>query len=142
MIIDFPPINYPPRAQVGDMVYYRSPVNRFAVKRSVIVEISQDYQYYKQVMANGDIVSKQSNLCYDNTTFETFENALSHIMATLTENINRRQSSIDTLVHEQQLQQRILNLMHKLHPDIKPKRHDFKMPLSQEELMGLFCLDE
>ena len=142
MIIDFPSINYPPRAQVGDKVYYRSPVNRNAVKRSVVVEIRQGNQYYEQVMSNGDIIKKPSNLCYDNTTFETLENALSHIMATLTESINRRQSSIDTLVHEQQLQQRILNLMHKRYPNIKPQRHDSKLPLSPEELMGLFCMDE
>ena len=35
MRISIPQPNYPPRAQVGETVYYRSPVNRYAVKRSV-----------------------------------------------------------------------------------------------------------
>lgn len=128
-------INYLPRARVGDTVYYRSPVNRYAVKRSVVVEIclNNTAHRYEQVMQNGDIVTKCVGLIYDNSTFHSLESAISHIMATLIKRINSNQISIDTLIHEQNKQQRILNLMLKRHPCIKPKRYNYPLPLSLDE---------
>ena len=133
-------INYPPRAQVGDTVYYRSPVNRYAVKRSVVTEIRLNTreQHYEQVMHNGDIVTKRAGLIYDNSTFPSLENAISHIMATLVERVNSNKVSIDSLIHEQHKLQRVLDMMRKQHPGIKPQRHDYDVPMSTEELEGLF----
>lgn len=132
--------NYPPRAKVGETVYYRSPVNRYAVKRSVVVEIrlnSQDKRY-EQVMQNGDIVTKCAGLIYDNSTFHSLESALSHIMATLIKRINYNQVTIDSLIYEQRKQQRVLDLISKRYPYIKPKRYDYSVPISPDEEVHLF----
>ena len=126
MRISIPQPNYPPRAQVGETVYYRSPVNRYAVKRSVVVEIREGHGKYEQVMKNGDIVLKDPRMIYDFTTFPTREIAVSHVMATLIENINSRQTTIDSLIHEQHKEQRILATMQKFNPHItEPKRYSF-----------------
>ncbi len=126
MRIHFPKINYPPRAQVGETVYYRSPVNRYAVKRSVVVEIREGHGKYEQVMKNGDIVLKDPRMIYDFTTFPTREIAVSHVMATLIENINSRQTTINSLINEQRIEQRILATMQKFNPHItEPKRYSF-----------------
>ena len=121
-----PKPNYPPRAQVGETVYYRSPVNRYAVKRSVVVEIREGHGKYEQVMKNGDIVLKDPRMIYDFTTFPTREIAVSHVMATLIENINSRQTTINSLINEQRIEQRILATMQKFNPHItEPKRYSF-----------------
>ena len=129
MSISFPKIDYPPRAQVGDTVYYRSPINRYAVKRSVVVEIRFGYssgrRKYEQVMQNGDIVLKDPRSSEDITTFPSREIAMSHIMAILIGHINDRQISIDSLINEQQTEQRILATMRKFNPDIVPERFHF-----------------
>lgn len=130
MRISIPKPNYPPRAQVGETVYYRSPVNRYAVKRSVVVEIKEGHGYgsmkYEQVMRNGDIVLKDPRMIDDFSTFPTREIAVGHIMATLIENINSRQTTIDSLIHEQHKEQHILATMQKLNPHItEPKRYCF-----------------
>ena len=126
MRIHFPKINHPPRAQVGETVYYRSPVNRYAVKRSVVVEIREGHGKYEQVMKNGDIVLKDPRMIGDFSTFPTREIAVGHIMATLIENINSRQTTINSLINEQRIEQRILATMQKLNPHItEPKRYSF-----------------
>lgn len=126
MRISIPQPNYPPRAQVGETVYYRSPVNRYAVKRSVVVEIREGHGKYEQVMKNGDIVLKDPRMIYDFTTFPMREIAVSHVMATLIENINSRQTTINSLINEQRIEQRILATMQKFNPHItEPKRYSF-----------------
>ena len=47
-----------PRAKVGDVVYYISPNNRYAVKRASVVEIQRSGSEHRQVMSNGDVVVK------------------------------------------------------------------------------------
>ena len=91
MIIDLFETKYIPRAEVGDIVYYISPLNRYAVRRSVVVNIKEGRKVYEQVMQNGDIVLKNCGDSEDNSTFPTFEVAVSHIMATLAESINSDQ---------------------------------------------------
>ena len=126
MRISIPKPNYPPRAQVGETVYYHSPVNHYAVKRSIVVEIREGHGKYEQVMKNGDIVLKDPRMIYDFTTFPTREIAVSQVMATLIENINSRQTTINSLINEQRIEQRILATMQKLNPHItEPKRYSF-----------------
>lgn len=130
MRISIPKPNYPPRAQVGETVYYRSPVNRYAVKRSVVAEIREGHGYgsmkYELVMRNGDIVLKDPRMIDDFSTFPTREIAVGHIMATLIENINSRQTTINSLINEQRIEQRILATMQKFNPHItEPKRYSF-----------------
>lgn len=117
---------FKPRAKVGETVYYRSPINPYAVRRSVVVEIRNGQE---QVMQNGDIVLSNPSLAIDNSTFPTREAAVSHIMATLIERINSRQTEIDTLIHEQEKEQRILATMQKHNPNIKPERYIGLRPL-------------
>lgn len=121
-------------------MYYRSPVNRHALRRSVVIDLrlnSRD-RCYEQVMRNGDIVTKQAELIHDNSTFPSLEIAMSHIMATLIERININRVSINSLTHELCKKQRILNTMRNLHPHIKPKRYDHLTPMPPDELEALF----
>ena len=80
-------------------------------------------------MQNGDIVLSNPQRAIDDSTFPTREAAMSHIMATLIESINTRQTEIDTLIHEQEKEQRILATMQKQNPDIAPKRYIDYRPL-------------
>ena len=81
---------------------------------------------YEQVMRNGDIVLKDPRMIDDFSTFPTREIAVGHIMAMLIENINSRQTTIYSLIHEQCIEQRILATMQKLNPHItEPKRYSF-----------------
>ena len=116
--------SFKPRARVGDTVYYLSPVNKYAVKRSVVVEIRNGHE---QVMQNGDVVKSYRRLL-DYSTFPTRDAAVSHVMATLIESINGRQKSIDTLIREQEKERRILATMRKQNPEIEPKRYDIVRP--------------
>lgn len=135
MRISIPQPNYPPRAQVGETVYYRSPVNRYAVKRSVVAEIREGHGKYEQVMKNGDIVLKDPRMIYDFTTFPTREIAVSHVMATLIENINSRQTTINSLINEQRIEQRILATMQKFNPHItEPKRYCFMSDIDHSSI--------
>ncbi len=120
MRIKFNYPHIPPRAKVGETVYYSSPVNRFAIKRSVVVEIRDERTNYEQVMKNGDIVLKDPRKRDDFTTFPTLEAALNHIQTILIRRINRRQTSIETILREQAAEKRILQTMIKQHPDIEP----------------------
>ena len=110
---------FEPRTHVGETVYYRSPINPYAVKRSIVVEIKNGCE---QVMQNGDIVLSNPQRAIDHSTFPTREAAVNHIMAILIKRINSRQTEIDTLIHEQEKEQRILSTMQKRNPDIEPKR--------------------
>lgn len=124
-----------PRARVGETVYYRSPANPYAVKRSVVIEIRNGQE---QVMQNGDIV-KRSGLFFDDSTFPTREAAVSHIMATLIERINRRQKSIDTLIHEQEKERRVLATMQKHNPG-QPECYDVvrSQVSNEDEFVSVF----
>ena len=134
MIIDFPEFNYPPRAHVGDIVYYLSPLNRYAVKRSEVAEIREGYSHgckvYEQVMKNGDIVLKNCDDSEDNSTFPTFEVAVSHIMATLAESINSDQCYLNNLVNNLKKKQRILDTIKNSYPELTPQR--FKCPTDKD----------
>jgi hypothetical protein len=133
MIIDFPEFNYPPRAHVGDIVYYLSPLNRYAVKRSEVAEIREGYRHgckvYEQVMKNGDIVLKNRSCDEDYSTFPSFEIAVSHIMATMVESINNDKRCLDNYVHNMKKKQRILATIKKLYPKITPQRYSYKFPI-------------
>ena len=118
--------SFEPRAKVGETVYYRSPSNKYAVKRSVVVEIRNGHE---QVMQNGDIVLSNPHRAIDDSTFPTREAAMSHIMTILIKRINSRQTEIDTLIHEQEKERRILSTMQKQNPDIDPKRYIGLRPL-------------
>jgi hypothetical protein len=126
MIIDLPETKYIPRAEVGDIVYYISPLNRYAVKRSVVVNIKEGYscgrKVYEQVMQNGDIVLKNCGDSEDNSTFPTFEVAVSHIMATLAESINSDQFYLNNLVNNLKKKQRILATIKNSYPELAPQR--------------------
>ncbi len=117
---------FEPRAQVGETVYYRSPINPYAVKRSIVVEIRNCHE---QVMQNGDIVLSNPQRAIDDSTFPTREAAMSHIIAILIKRINSRQTEIDTLIHEQEKERHILATMQKQNPDIDPKRYIGFRPL-------------
>lgn len=52
---------FKPRAKVGDVVYYISLNNRYAVKRASVVEIQHSGGEYRQVMSNGDVVVKDAH---------------------------------------------------------------------------------
>ena len=134
MIIDLPETKYIPRAEVGDIVYYISPLNRYAVKRSVVVNIKEGYscgrKVYEQVMQNGDIVLKNCGDSEDNSTFPTFEVAVSHIMATLAESINSDQYYLNNLVNNLKKKQRILATIKNSYPELAPQR--FKCPTDKD----------
>ena len=49
-----------PRAKVGDVVYYISSNNRYAVKRATVVEIQRSASEFRQMMSNGDVVAKDA----------------------------------------------------------------------------------
>ena len=117
---------FKPRAKVGETVYYRSPINPYAIRRSVVVEIRNGHE---QVMQNGDIVLSNPHRAIDDSTFPTREAAMSHIMTILIKRINSRQTEIDTLIHEQEKERRILSTMQKQNPDIDPKRYIGLRPL-------------
>lgn len=111
--------SFEPRAKVGETIYYRSPINQYAVRRSVVVEIRNGHE---QVMQNGDIVLSNPRRAIDHSTFPTREAAVTHIMAILIKRINSRQTEIDTLIHEQEKEQRIFATIQKQYPGIGPKR--------------------
>ncbi len=47
---------FKPRANVGDVVYYISPNNRYAVKRASVVKSQHSGCEYLHVMSNGVVV--------------------------------------------------------------------------------------
>ena len=107
-----------PRANVGDVVYYFSPYNRYAVKRATVVEIQRSSGEYRQVMSNGDVVAKDAHSVEDYTTFASRDDAVQFILASLVECINDHKTRIATLQHELDLNERVLATLRRQYPDL------------------------
>ena len=112
---------YKPRAEVGDVVYYVSPNNRFAVKRAFIVEIKRSGSEYRQVMNNSDVVVKDAHSIKDYTTFASRDDAVQFILASLVERINDHKTRIASLQHGLDVSERILATLQKQYPDMSSK---------------------
>ena len=113
---------FKPLAEVGDVVYYISPNNRFAVKRATVVEIQRLGCEYRQVMSNGDVVVKDVHSIEDYTTFACRDDAVQFILASLVERINDRKTRIATLQHELDVSERVLATLQKQYPDLTAER--------------------
>ena len=113
---------FKPRAKVGDVVYYISPENRFAVKRATVVEIQRSGSEYRQVMSNGDVVVKDAHLAKDYTTYASRDDAVQFILACLVERINDHKTRIATLQHELDISERVLATLEKQYPDLPAER--------------------
>ena len=113
---------FKPRAKVGDVVYYISPYNRYAVKRATVVEIQCSGREYRQVMSNGDVVVKDAYLVEDITTFASRDDAVQFILASLVECINDHKLRIATLQHELDVSERVLATLRKQYPDLPAER--------------------
>lgn len=100
--------SFKPRAKVGDVVYYISPNNRFAVKRAVVVEIKRSGSEYRQVMSNRDVVVKDAHSVVDYTTFASRDDAMQFIITSLVERINNHKTRFATLQHESDVSERVL----------------------------------
>lgn len=111
-----------PRAEVGDIVYYISPNNRYAVKRATVVEIQRLGSEYCQVMSNSDVVVKDAHSIEDNTTFASRNDAVQFILANLVERINYHKTRIATLQHELDVSERVLATQQKQYPDLPAER--------------------
>lgn len=109
---------FKPRAEVGDVVYYISPNNRYAVKRATVVEILRSGGEYRQVMNNGDVVVKDAHSIEDYTTFASRDDAVQFILASLVERINDHKTRIATLKHELDVSERVLSTLQKQYPDL------------------------
>ena len=113
---------FKPRAKVGDVVYYISPENRFAVKRATVVEIQRSGGEYRQVMSNSDVVVKDAHSIEENTTFASRDDAVQFILASLVERINDHKTRIATLQHELDVSERVLATLQKQYPDLPAER--------------------
>ena len=111
-----------PRAKVGDVVYYISPNNRYAVKRATVVEIQRQGGEYRHVMSNGDVVVKEAHSVEDYTTFTSRDDAVQYILANLVELINDHKNRIATLQHELDVNERILATLRKQYPNWPDER--------------------
>ena len=111
-----------PRSNVGDVVYYISPNNRYAVKRATVVEIQRLGREYRQVMNNGDVVVKDAHSVEDYTTFASRDDAVRFILASLVERINDYKTRIVTLQHELDVSERVLATLRKQYPDLPAER--------------------
>ena len=111
-----------PRSNVGDVVYYISPNNRYAVKRATVVEIQRLGSEYRQVMSNGDVVAKDAHSVEDYTTFASRDDAVQFILANLVERINDHKTRIATLQHELDLNERVLATLRRQYPDLPAER--------------------
>ncbi len=111
-----------PRAEVGDVVYYISPNNRYAVKRAIVVEIQRSGSEYRQVMSNGDVVVRDAHSVEDYTTFSSRDDAVQFILANLVELINDHKTRIATLQHELDVSERVLATLRKQYPDLPAER--------------------
>ena len=88
---------FKPRAKVGDVVFYISPNNSYAVKRATVVEIQRSGSEYRQVMSNGDVVVKDAHSVDDYSTFASRDDAVQFILANHVERINNHKIRIATL---------------------------------------------
>ena len=123
-----------PRAKVGDVVYYISPNNCYAVKRATVVEILCSGGEYRQVMSNGDVVVKDAHSINDNTTFATRDEAVQHILADLVETINNLKIRIASLQHELDVKERALSTVRKQYPDEPTERpQPFRCSIDEED---------
>ena len=113
---------FKPRAEVGDVVYYISLNNRYAVKRATVVEIQRSGGEYRQVMSNSDVVVKDAHSIEENTTFASRDDAVQFILASLVERINDHKSRIATLQHELDVSERVLATLQKQYPDLPAER--------------------
>lgn len=113
---------FKPRAEVGEVVYYISPNNRYAVKRATVVEILRSGGEYRQVMSNGDVVVKDAHLVEDFTTFASRDDAVRFILASFVELINDHKTRIATLQHELDVSKRVLATLRKQYPDLPAER--------------------
>ena len=111
-----------PRAKVGDVVYYISPNNRYAVKRATVVEIQRSGSEYRQVMDNGDVVVKDAHSIEDYTSFACRNDAVQFILASIVERINDHKTRIATLQHELDVSERVLATLQKQYPDLPAER--------------------
>ena len=123
-----------PRAKVGDVVYYISPNNCYAVKRATVVEILCSGGEYRQVMSNGDVVVKDAHSINDNTTFATRDEAVQHILADLVETINNLKIRSASLQHELDVKERALSTVRKQYPDEPTERpQPFRCSIDEED---------
>ena len=120
-----------PRSNVGDVVYYISPNNRYAVKRATVVEIQRLGSEYRQVMSNGDVVAKDAHSVEDYTTFASRDDAVQFILANLVERINDHKTRIATLQHELDLNERVLATLRRQYPDLPAE-----LPQSMKSTIG------
>ena len=111
-----------PRAKVGDVVYYISPNNCYAVKRATVVRILRLGSEYRQVMSNGDVVVRDAHSVEDYTTFSSRDDAVQFILANLVELINDHKTRIATLQHELDVSERVLAILRKQYPDLTAER--------------------
>ena len=113
---------FKPRAEVGDVVYYISLNNRYAVKRATVVEILRLGGEYRQVMSNGDVIGKDAHSIEDYTTFACRDDAVQFILAGLIERINDHKTRIATSQHELDVSERVLATLQKQYPNLPTER--------------------
>ena len=113
--------SFMPRAKVGDVVYYISPNNRYAVKRATVVEFQCMGGEYRQVMSNGDVVVKDAHSVEDYSTFARLDDAVQFIIASLFERINDHKTRIASLQHELDVSERVLATLQKMYPNMSRK---------------------
>ena len=111
-----------PRAKVGDVVYYISSNNRYAVKRATVVEIQRSGSEYLQVMSNAEVVVKDAHSVDDHSTFARRDDAVQFILANLVERINDYKTRIATLQHELDVSKRVLATLREQYPDLPAER--------------------
>ena len=119
-MLEFP--CFMPRANVGDVAYYISPNNCYAVKRANVVVIQCSGSEYRQVMSNGDVVVKDAHSVEDYSTFARLDDAVQFILANLVERIHDHKTRIATLQHELDVNERVLATMRKQYPDLPAER--------------------
>ena len=112
---------FKPRDEVGDVVYYISPNNCYAVKRAIVVEIQRSGCEYRQVMNNSDVVVKDAHSIEDNTTFASRDDAVQFIIASLIKRINDHKTRIASLQHELDVSERVLATLQKMYPNMSRK---------------------
>ena len=130
---------FKPRSEVGDVVYYISPNNRFAVKRATVVEIQHLGDEYRQVMSNGDVVAKDAHSVEDYTTFASRDDAVQFILASLVECINDHKTRIATLQHELDMSEHVLATLRKQYPDLtaeRPQQRKSTIDYQNSEFIG------
>ena len=123
--------SFKPRAKVGDVVYYISSNNSYAVKRATVVEIQRLGSEFRQMMSNSDVVVKDAHSVEDYTTFASCHDAVQFILANLVERINDYKTRIATLQHELDLSERVLATLRKQYPDLPAER-----PLPTKSAIG------